>query len=329
MAPAARRRAALAAIARAVAMTTPTSTPTRRFRSNCLPGDWLKTRCADRIGRSASSFGWNPPAPRFTTRHPTMVQVQLDTRKFPVDESDAKPSYSWLMFARRSGPDGQAWIDALRHSRVPRVLKAINASLDVMRERRLDEAERMLDDLRETIDAMAPVGPLSPHIADRWFYGAVAYLHYVRRDFDASVNALEQAEAAARAAIRRHPFLLPLARVHEEFAVQRARICRNRRDWDGMHHHLERTEQMLTNDLPLCDLASDDGARDRVAPPGSDPATTRDVYYRAVLDFCRDCLDEDEAAGFDAQTNLPRRLDEFRNFTGQIPAPSGFVIKYH
>ncbi|HEY0512810.1 MAG TPA: hypothetical protein VGH73_12950 [Thermoanaerobaculia bacterium] len=228
------------------------------------------------------------------------------------DPGDREPNIAY--FIARQGGEAELWTEEYTRPEHVEMIAATNRALQALRLRRIEAGRRELRAAEEGFRAAASTAPPSVHhILGRWYYGALAYLHYCTEEFAAAEEALERADEEVREAIDQARFLLPYATECYEFWFQRVRVARNRRRWDEVWRRIEIARQIFDGERPCCVLS--DGTR-------IDMATVQD-FYRGLP-----ALDEAE------RRPLLRFLDEesrqvwFRALLGEIYALPGFVIPY-
>jgi hypothetical protein len=113
-----------------------------------------------------------------------------------------------------------------------------------------------------------------------------------------------------RKAIETHRFLLPIAPLAVDIPLQKARIARRQRDWDGMEAQLDLMYRMETGRHPL--LVLGDG--------------TPVDYARLGTHFFSLELSEAERRGVDRMLDESCRLRELRRLTLRLYALSDVVV---
>jgi hypothetical protein len=170
----------------------------------------------------------------------------------------------WSHFVARSGDEGRRWVEQYRRPELVQLARWSSESLRLLRRRNLEAGREVLEriDARlQTMNGSAP--PSVARVLERWYYSVLAYHRYCVEDFDGAEHALGQAHEAVRAGIEMHRFLLPLATHCSDFAIQRARVARNRRRWREMRAGVELVRSMMAGGAPFCTLR--DGTPVRLA----------------------------------------------------------------
>ncbi|HET6231935.1 MAG TPA: hypothetical protein VFE05_17820 [Longimicrobiaceae bacterium] len=217
--------------------------------------------------------------------------------------------YMWFHFVRRTGADGEAWLDEYRR------IGLGNATVDavnLMRAHRLDEGYALLESVRDGMEALADGDPSQRSVLERWYYGVLGYYFYCMSSFPEAHAAMERAQVAVAEAVGLRPFLHPLVVDCYEFRLHRARIARNQRRWAEMWEHVDAARTMMHGRQPFCVL--DDGTP---------------VGIESVKDFYRSLgLDDAERA---AVAHLVDDEVRHRSFEGAVQVACrlpGFVIPY-
>lgn len=165
---------------------------------------------------------------------------------------DVEPN--WLYFVARSGEVGQQWAEEYSSAASRALLDAAFQALALLRRRQLEAGEARLRVAKTLLRQLERAAPPTFLALQRWYYGALAYNHYCREDFEAAERVLDQAHAAVRDAIDAQRFLIPFARDCFDFTFQRCRISRSRRRWQELHHRLEITCDVVEGRRPYCVL---------------------------------------------------------------------------
>ncbi|HYU32694.1 MAG TPA: hypothetical protein VEW48_11070 [Thermoanaerobaculia bacterium] len=182
----------------------------------------------------------------------------VETPAIAVPPPSVRPrSARWADFIALGGAAGRLWLAEYELAGGMELHRWTEEALELLRRRQLDAglarleqadalAGARIDDARDSI----------AHVMRRWYWAALAYLHYCRDDFELASQALVRAHDAVRAAVEAAEPLLPLAPHCHEFRIQHARIARSRRRWSEMWSHIEIARRMLEDREPLC-LRSD------------------------------------------------------------------------
>jgi len=221
--------------------------------------------------------------------------------------------HEWPHFVALSCDEGRRWVKEYRRPECLELTRWIGQALAWLRRGRVDDGCELLVRAEERARALAALSPSLRHVLDRFYYGALAYLHYCLEDFDTAQELLERSDDAVRAAIEERRFLLPLAVHCHEFCLQHARIARSRRRWQEMREHIARSRAMMQDRLPLC--VPRDGAA---------------VYVATVAEFYRSIpgLSAEELAALRDLLDDGRRLELFERFVAGLYALRGPVIPY-
>jgi hypothetical protein len=152
------------------------------------------------------------------------------------------------------GDEARRWLAAtkLNEELVARLLLAIRA----FHKYDLDEGRRLLSAVAAEIESEAREFPSITHLLWRQYWTVKAYSHYLDGDLEAAGAALDRAEAALKAVLSLHPFLLPLAFDCIDFLLQRARIARRENRWEDVKRLLDDLEKIYGDRLPFCVLDS-------------------------------------------------------------------------
>lgn len=158
-----------------------------------------------------------------------------------------------------TGRAGTDWVSAYRSHQAMDLTRLSEASVQLMRRGRLDEAESKLRRVAEHRQAVADGSPVHGAVLDRFYLGAQAYLVYSRGDLETADVLITRSSSAIERSIQLCPFLFPFAHQCVELRLQRARIARNRQRWNEMSDHADACQGMAEGTAPLCFLA--DGSR--------------------------------------------------------------------
>lgn len=220
----------------------------------------------------------------------------------------------WLGFVRRSCAQGAAW--ATEYERVVPIQKTCQDAVEVLRRRGLEQGSALLRRAHEELCGMSgeDMSPSVRAVVDRWYYGAMAFYHYARQEYDQAEHFMDVAhETVVHALEHGGEWLMPLALDCYEFEMHRARIARERPSWPALRRHAERAAAMRDGSVPLCTLR--DGT----------PVVLGDVqrFYRALQDL----TDEEREAVATIVDDGLSRLQAERSIRTVLRLP-GFVIQY-
>ncbi len=220
----------------------------------------------------------------------------------------------WLRFVGRSGAEGAAW--AAEYERVVPIQKTCQDAVEVLRRRGLEEGSALLRRAHDELCGMSgdAMPPSVRAVVDRWYYGAIAFYHYARQEYDQAEHYMDVAHDTVVSALEQGGgWLMPLALDCYEFEMHRARIARERPSWPALRRHAERAAAMRDGRVPLCVLG--DGT----------PVGLADVqrFYRALPTLSDD---EREAVASILDDGLSR-LQAERSIRTVLRLP-GFVIQY-
>ena len=220
----------------------------------------------------------------------------------------------WLRFVRQSGAEGAHW--AAAYEQVAAIQQTCKDAVEVLRRRGLAEGSALLRRAHDELCGMDAEGmPASVRaVVDRWYYGAIAYYHYAREEYDDAGRCMDVAhETVVFALEQTGGCLIPLALDCWEFEMHRARIARERPDWPALRRHTARAVAMRDGRVPLCVLC--DGTAIALC----------DVqrFYRALPDL----TEEDRTLLAPIVDDRLSRLQAERSVRTVLRLP-GFVIQY-
>lgn len=161
----------------------------------------------------------------------------------------------WTSFVALSGEEGRRWVADYR--RCEALSHRSQESLALVRQRRPEEARKLLARAREEIDSLPMNDPSFRSVLDRWYYAALGFCLYSLDAVDEADRAMAVAHEAVAAAISCRRCLLPLAEHCFAFRLHRGQIARNARRWSEMEVHLSVVRAMMYGESPFCVL--DDG----------------------------------------------------------------------
>jgi hypothetical protein len=217
-------------------------------------------------------------------------------------------------FVARLGGEGERWAEEYTRPEHVEIMAGTNRALAALRARRIETGRREMEAVEKLFHANE--GATSPevhHLLGRWYFGALAYLHYCAEDLPQAEEALDRAAEEVRRAIQIRRFLLPYATECCEFWVQRIRVARNHRRWSTMWRNVEITRQIVDSERPCCVL--DDGT-------GIGFPDVREFYSRFTG------LTEEERRPLRWVLEEESWRRRFRSIVGEIYGLSGFVIPY-
>lgn len=195
----------------------------------------------------------------------------------------------WLHFVPASGPEGRNWYEEYRRSGGQAIGRKIDVSVDLMRSRQISAGKALLDECRAALEA--PEARSSSRavagVAEEAYFGALAYFHYHRGEYDAARHALDCAADRIAEVVARGPYLVTFAVKCYDFCLHRARIARGEARWQDMWTRIQEGREMLAGERPLC--RSDHGATYIAdAEAFFQAATPTDDIERQALDVLRD-----------------------------------------
>lgn len=221
------------------------------------------------VGVSKAFQTISPPLPRKAT---TLAEALL-----------------WYHFVPASGPDGRDWYDEYRRSGWEALSQRIDVSVDLMRRRKIDAGKALLDECRGPLEApeVRSSSRAVAGVVEEAFFGALAYFHYHRGQFDAARDALDRAADLIAEVVADAPCLITFTTKCYDFCLHRARIARSEALWQEMWTCVQQGREMLTGERPLC--CSDHGAMYiGDAEAFFQAATPADDIERRALDLLRD-----------------------------------------
>lgn len=180
------------------------------------------------------------PSPGATPRPPPQALLQ---------EHDG-----WLYFAAISGARGRTWAEEFRRPECFGVLTTAGRALPLLHRRDFDGGRRLLEEAESGLRALRGARPSFLFVLESIYHPLLAYYHYCLGDLAPARQDLDRGEAGVAAAIELEPFLLPLAFRCAEFALHRARLCRNQRRWDEMRRHIDQALAMIGGNRAFCTL---------------------------------------------------------------------------
>ena len=163
----------------------------------------------------------------------------------------------WLRYVRQSSQRGACWVR--EYERLLPVQQTCQDAVAVLRRRGLDAGDSLLSQARAALHRVPRCSPSVRAVADRWYWGAVAFYHYAREEWTEAHTCMDRAHAAVVAALEDEQCLMPIAVDCYEFEMHRARIARSSRDWLALHCHVDAAMAMRIGKAPFCSLS--DGTR--------------------------------------------------------------------
>jgi hypothetical protein len=164
-------------------------------------------------------------------------------------EVESEP-FTWSHFVRRSGRNGERWVDEFRRHRA--VWETCDRALELLRRECPEQGEELLGRAHALLAGLGGLEPSVRSVLDRVYLGVLGYASYRRGALDEADALMVRAHAALAAAVEVRPFLVPLAYHGHEFRLHRARIARSRRRWEEMRDHLLAARGMVEGSVPLC-----------------------------------------------------------------------------
>lgn len=223
-------------------------------------------------------------------------------------------NYTWLKVVEMRSDEGAAWVEAFEKTPLPGLIERADEALFALRRGEKEKGSELLDEVRvdvEKLEAEHPEWPVV--IVRRWLHGTEAFLHYLVGDFEAALEALDEAETAIRRSLESEYLLMPLAYQSLDFVVQRMRVARNERRWQELDKQADRARAMVDDRLPLFELEGD-----------------RQIFSQTVVDFYRACrLSTDERGVLEYFFSDGRPVRRFESKISNIVQPSGFVVPFH
>lgn len=230
----------------------------------------------------------------------------------PLNPLSGEPGrYGWLHFVGRSGEEGRRWTTALRRPEHVEILRTAAGALTLLHQRELVGGRDLLLRMEEGLSGLEGISPSVRLALEAVRHPLRAYYHYAVGDLDAAAEHLDRADEAVEAAVSEERVLLPLTQHGSEFRLHRARIARNRRQWEEMHRYIAETREMMEESRPLYVLA--DGT----------PVTlgTLQAFHAAIPS-----LTDSERAFLRGLFDRELRLRLFERFVARIYTQPGFVI---
>jgi hypothetical protein len=220
----------------------------------------------------------------------------------------------WLGFVRRSCAEGARW--ATEYEQVVPIQQTCQDAVEVLRRRGLEEGSALLRRAHDELCGMDGDGmpPSVRAVVDRWYYGAIAFYHYARQEYDLAEHYMDVAhDTVVHALEQSGDWLMPLALDCYEFEMHRARIARERPSWPALRRHADRAAAMRDGRIPLCRLG------DGTAVGLGDVQR----FYRALPDL----TDEERELVASIVDDDLSRLQAERSIRTVLRLP-GFVIQY-
>lgn len=224
---------------------------------------------------------------------------------------DIEPN--WPYFVSLCGEEGFRWAEEYGRGEHVQLTEKIMQSLGLLRRRKVEEGFELLRSAEASLAKIEEVSPVYFHVLGRWYFGALAYYHYVREDFPNARQALDDAYSAVQRAIELRRFLIPFALHCYDFWIQRIRIERNQRCWDAMRSSIEMARRLAAGQESFCVLG--DGTPIDISAV--------QAFYHSLAPFT-----EEEREPLRTVLDDARRLRSFRLDIAEIYAMPGFVIPY-
>jgi hypothetical protein len=160
----------------------------------------------------------------------------------------------WYHFVPASGPDGLAWYEMFRSSGGEALGQDIDVSVALMRSRKVDAGKQLLDQCRDVLEA--PAMQSQPRaiagVIEEGYWGAQAYYHYHRGQYDDARRALDHATDRITEVVAAAPCLVAFATKCYDFCLHRTRIARSEVRWREMWRCIQDGREMLAGARPLC-----------------------------------------------------------------------------
>lgn len=214
--------------------------------------------------------------------------------------------FEWYDIVRLTGEDGCSWMD--RYNRHRELVSLIGDSLPLLRRGDLHQGSQMLARAEEILTDSRFEDSSTRAVVERWYYGALGYCLYVRRDLDAADATMARAHEAVAGAMD-HNFLIFLADESVDVRMHRARIAREAQRWRELRDHVEVALAMRAGEIPYYNLP-----------------TGRTVHIKDVRAFLNGLPVEDGtlvAPYLQVETESRRNVEVFAREVLRIP---GFVI---
>lgn len=171
----------------------------------------------------------------------------------PAIGGEGENNFPWDQLVGRSGEEGMRWL-ADYHACCLDLSQQIQEALRLLRNRKLETGGGIFARVWTGICRIDDCRPDLRSVISRWYFAAHAYQLYLSWDLDGALREIDLAETAAETALRLQPLLLPLASDCVHFPILRARIARQRRQWDVMRRQVEILFRMADDRAPLCQL---------------------------------------------------------------------------
>lgn len=167
--------------------------------------------------------------------------------------SPSELAYPWYRLVQMHGEEGAQWVREYAEQVNPHTDR-IMAAVPLMRRGGLREGEAMLAESRAGLNAIPWEDPSVKDVADRWYYGALGYLHYCRGEYEEADRIMALACDSMAQAVARHRFLLVVVDEVVELVLHRARVARNRHRWAEMQGHVDAARGMRDGTVPYAVL---------------------------------------------------------------------------
>ena len=170
-----------------------------------------------------------------------------DEPRFNIDVD-----YLWLKLIGAGSPEGADFVERYRRSMKP-IAEHLRQALGCLRGRKVPEGKEHVDaahglwqELKDQPDVY--------HLVGRFFYGSRSYYDFVTGDLPTAIQALDQAGVEIGEALSRFPYLLPFAPICTDVPLKKARLARDRGQWDEMKVHLDTVRAFASDREPLLQL---------------------------------------------------------------------------
>lgn len=248
------------------------------------------------------------PAPAISRRDTGRMSLLHPFLRSP---GDFEPN--WPYFVSLYSEAGFQWAVDYGKPEHIKITDATLGALKLLRHRRIEPGLELLYSAKEGLKEIESRSPITFHVLNRWYFGAIAYYYYCIEDFEHARKALDQAHESIRRALELGDFLAPFAFHCHDFCVQRVRIARNQRRWQEMKLCIEKARQMVMGEQPFCVLG--DGT------PIS--LSTVKAFYTSLSP-----LTEEEETPLRSVFEDDIRLRLLRRTVSETYTMSGFVIPY-
>lgn len=163
---------------------------------------------------------------------------------------DFERDHDWQGLVAAGGPEGAAWVETYRRLG-GEIRTGIRQAVSLLRARRFDEARARFAEVESLRQGLRVREPSVFHALGRFYYGGMAFEHFLLEQHAESQRVLDQALAEIRATCESAPYLKPFAPLAFDIVLKRARLARDYQCWREMEHHLRRLWQMMMGREPL------------------------------------------------------------------------------